>query len=71
MVQVNLVSAVNESVDAGLAKAGIPDTPHNRIDVLSGMHKKLVEEEPSTYSIRPILIAIEDEIIRLQDELVS
>lgn len=67
-VNVNLTEAVNQSVDQGLKKAGLPDTPPNRINVLNGMHKKLLDEEPSAHAIRPILIAIEDEVIQLQGQ---
>lgn len=68
-VKVDLIPAITESVLEGLTKVGLPDTPHNRIEVLGGMHRKLLEETPSAHSIRPILVAIEDEVIRLSDAL--
>lgn len=60
---------INESVDEGLKKAGLPDTPNNRVGVLNGMHSKLIEDEPSAHAVRHILRAIEDEILELQTDL--
>ena len=66
-VKIDLSKAVKESVDEGLKKAGLPDTTYNRIQILNSMHSRLVSEEPSTHAIRPVLIAIEDWIIALDD----
>jgi hypothetical protein len=68
MVQLNLIGAINESVDAALAKAQIENTTKNRIKILGGMHQRLSMNGQVTLEDRPILQAIEDEIIRLQDE---
>lgn len=35
---------IDESVEIGLKAVGLPDTPHNRVIVLSGMYKKASEE---------------------------
>lgn len=65
-VKINLTVAVNESVTEGLKKVGLPDTPHNRIEALNGMHKKLLSERNIAPGIQPILSTIEDEVSRLQ-----
>lgn len=66
-VKINMTAAVNESVGEGLKKVGLPDTPHNRIEALNGMHKTLLSERNIAPGVNPILTAIEDELVRLQE----
>jgi hypothetical protein len=68
-VKPDMAKIISESVVQGLDKAGLPDTPKNRLEVLNDMHKKLVDQEPSAHAIRHILVAIEDQVIELQDQL--
>lgn len=68
-VEVDIPQAIKLSVDAGLKKASMEDTPANRLVVLKGMHSKLVDETPSAHSIRHILQAIEDQIIHQDEQL--
>lgn len=66
MVQLDLLKAVNDSVDSGLLKAALPNTPQHRLDVLIGMHIQMTAEKSYDASVVKV---IEDEIVRLQDEL--
>jgi hypothetical protein len=66
-VKVDLTKMVLESVVDGLKSIGLPDTPHNRLEVLNGMHKKVTVEGPISEADRPIVQAIEGEIVRLSD----
>jgi hypothetical protein len=68
MVQINLIDILNESVDGALAKAQTENTTENRVNVLSGMHQRISGQGNIAPEDRAILQAIEDEIIRLQDE---
>lgn len=68
MVQINLIDVLNESVDGALAKAQMENTTANRVNILSGMHQRISKEGNIAPEDRAILQAIEDEIIRLQDE---
>lgn len=69
MVNVDLTSAIKESVISGLAKVGEENTPRNRMLVLQGMYTKLSIEGSGKDA--PILIAIEDEMIRLTDMILG
>lgn len=64
-----ILQYVNESVDKAMKKNNIPDTPLQRVDMLSGMYKIISDEGIHEPSDRIILKVIEDEIIRLQEEL--
>ena len=68
MVQPILLDVINESVDTALEKAKMENTTENRISILSGMHQRLSKNGQVAPEDRSILQAIEDEIIRLQDE---
>lgn len=68
MVQPILLDVINESVDTALEKAKMDNTTENRVSVLSGMHQRLSKSGQVVPEDRSILQAIEDEIVRLQDE---
>ena len=67
-VKIDLTNTVLESVVDGLKSIGLPDTPHNRLEVLNGMYKKIITEGPVSAADRPIVQTIEEQIIRLTDE---
>jgi hypothetical protein len=60
---------VNESVTEGLQKVGLPDTPHNRLMVLGDVHKNFREDGVGNHTYREVMHIVEDEIIRLTDQL--
>lgn len=65
----DMAKIISESAVEGLKKVGLPDTPKNRLDVLSDMHKSISEAGIGLHTMREVKQAIEDAIIELQDSL--
>lgn len=68
-VKPDMAKIISESAVEGLKKVGLPDTPKNRLDVLSDMHKSISEAGIGLHTMREVKQAIEDAIIELQDSL--
>jgi hypothetical protein len=68
MAQINVLEVINESVDSALTKAEMENTTKNRISILSGMHRRISAGGNVAPDDRIVLQALEDEIIRLQEE---
>jgi hypothetical protein len=68
MAQINVLEVINESVDSALTKAEMENTPKKRISILSGMHRRISAGGNVAPDDRIVLQALEDEIIRLQEE---
>lgn len=66
-VKIDLPSAINESVEAGLKKAELPDTPQNRLDVLFRMHRGISTQGMTAPHDASLITCIEEEILRLQE----
>lgn len=58
---------IDESVEFGLKSEGLPDTPQNRLVVLSGMYRKASAETVGVGMLTSVRQAIQDKIIDLDE----
>jgi len=68
MVSTNMSETLRSAVGIGLTRAKLPDTPENRVGILKAMHQTLSNKGLPNPNDKPILRAIEDEILELEDE---
>lgn len=65
----DMAKVIEDAVTLGLAKAGLPDIPRNRLSVLNDVHTNLTEQGIGPVAYREAMHVLEDKIITLQDQL--